>query len=646
MTLKSTLNLSAFACFSALFAACGLGEIGAPSGPAGVDSDGDGVADELDPNPDVASPEDARIARENAQNGGVSNSNGNNSGSAGSDGPAGTHQELSFSCNPDARATKTLQRLSRVELENTLRDILVASTSAATAGAALEAAKPHIDTYPVEVATKNTPFSVMDQSLSQAHVDALMRIGNALGQALTSSPARIGELVGSCASAKSATASTMASCVDGFIAKFGKRVLRHELNAAERTFFKEVYGAESAVVDAAALADVIAVMFNAGDFVYRVEYGKDQVAGNSALFALNDYEIATRLAYQFWRSTPDDALMAAADRGELSTEDGYSAAVERVLADPRAEQGLERFAREWLNLDSMRPLDSAVGTPIFDKFAGADKPTATLKEEMIQDVTDSLAYHAMKDEGTLAEWLESPYSFARSPELAAIYETPVWDGKGEPPRFPAGQRAGLITRAALLATGSANTRPIMKGILIRERLLCDHIPPPPPNAASALPDLSGDKTTRELVTAITEVPKSACAGCHTSQINPLGFATEGFDALGRVRTAQDLYDDNGNVIASKPVDSAVIPRVWSNDQTPAAGPQELTNQLIDSGKVEACFAREWLRYAEARNEDEKTDGCQLETLRSTLAEGESLKEALRRFALMPQFRQRYLPAGS
>lgn len=615
-----------------------MGEVSSPAGPDGVDSDGDGVIDSMDPNPFTASPDDVKKAAENA-------TKGSKTGTTNS-GPSATNQELSFSCNADARASRTLQRLSRREIENTLRDVLSASTPAATASAVMTAIAPQIATYPAELTNKGTPFSVMDQSVSQDHVDALMRISTALAKELTSTPARIGELVGSCATAKATNASVMATCVDGFIASFGKRVLRHELNADERAFYKDVYASQSTSVDAAALSDVIAVMFNAPDFLYRVEYGGAAVAGKTSQFKLNDYEIATRLAYQFWQSAPDAELLAAADRGELGTDAGFTAALDRVLKDPRASEGLERFAREWLGLDSLRPLDSLVGTPVFDKFAGADKPTATLKEEMIQDVTDSFAFHTFSEQGTFAEWLESPYSFAKSQQLANIYKTPVWDGKSEPPRFPAGERAGLITRAALLATGSASTRPIMKGVTIRERLLCDHIPPPPANAASQLPDLSGDKTTRELVQSITEVPKSNCAGCHTTQINPLGFATENFDALGRVRTKQDLYDATGNVVATKAIDTTSIPAVWASDKTPSSGAQDLTNILIDSGKVEACFAREWVRYAEARTENEDTDGCQLETVRSTLAEGQSIKEALRRFALLPQFRERYLPPGS
>ncbi|HEX5657903.1 MAG TPA: DUF1588 domain-containing protein, partial [Polyangiales bacterium] len=295
-------------------------------------------------------------------------------------------------------------------------------------------------------------------------------------------------------------------------------------------------------------------------------------------------------------------------------------------------------------LDALRPLDSLNGTPIFDTFAGKDKPSATLKEEMIQDLTDSLAYHAQQEQGTLQEWLESPYSFAKSAALAAIYETPVWDGKSAPPQLPK-VRTGLLTRAALLATGSANTRPIMKGVLIRERLLCDELGAPPPDSFGKLPDLSGEKTTRELVEAITQVPGSACASCHTTQINPLGFATENFDSLGRLRKTQDLYDTNGKVLTSKPIDTGSVPRVWMDDTATSTGATDLTSMLVDSGKVEACFAREYIRYASARAENVQTDGCELEAIRAKLDSGQSMLDALKALTLLPQFRQRFVPAS-
>ncbi|MDB4989530.1 MAG: hypothetical protein JWN04_4708, partial [Myxococcaceae bacterium] len=631
MPLKSSYRMSSVIALSSMFlVACGLGEIVSPAGPQALDANGNPIAS---PGANGGS----SAGEKSAQTLGMGNT-----------GPNATdaHAKLSFSCNPDARSGKSLQRLSRKEYENTLRDLLTESTSAATATAVMKSLQSALSSYPDDAVSKTTqPFSTMDQSVSQAHADSLMSIGAAVGAALTADAAHLNELVGSCSTNKSATAATMNSCVSDFIARMGKRVLRHDLNKDELGFYNEVYAASGSSVDAQGISDVVAVMLNAPDFVYRVEYGKGAVAGKDSLFQLNDYEIATRLAYQFWQTTPDAGLLAAADRGELSTDDGFSAALDRVLADARAGESLEQFTREWLNLDNLRPLDSLNGDPVFDAFTGADKPSATLKEEMIQDVTDSIAFHTLKQDGTLAEWVESPYSFAKSDALAAIYNTPKWDGQTEPPLFPAGERSGLVTRAALLSTGSAATNPIMKGVRIRESLLCDKLGAPPANAAGQLPNLSAQQSTRELVQAITEVPGSACAGCHTKQINPLGFATENFDALGRKRDHQDLYDAAGKVVTSKPVDTTSIPGVWLTDSTPSAGAPDLTSQLVESGKLEACFARQWVRFSEARLEAEDTDGCELETVRTTLEGGESLKTALKRFAMLPQFRQRFIPAS-
>ncbi len=597
-----------------------MGEILSPAGPSGLDSDGDGIPDSQDPNPLTADPNDK-------------NHIGNGAGGAG-----GSQQDLSFSCDSNARTAKALPRLTHPEYVNTLRDLLTSATNASIAGAVMGAVGSSLNTFPADAVSKGAPFATMDQSVSQAHVESLMNIGAAVGAQLTSSQDRINALLGSCASAGDAS-----TCVAQFIDSFGKKALRHELNDAEKQFYKDVYGATGAL-DKQALSDVITVMLNAPDFFYKVEYGGKVVAGQSTLFTLNDYEIATRLAYHFWQTTPDQELLDAADAGELSTDKGYTEQLDRVLKDPRAGAGLGQFVREWLDLDALRPLDSLNGTPIFDAFTGKDKPSATLKAEMINDVTDSIAYHAQVESGSLQEWLESQYSFAKSQALAAIYKVPVWNGSDVPPRMPTGERAGLITRAALLATGSPNTRPIMKGVMIRERLLCDKLGAAPANAASQLPDLSGEKTTRQLVEAVTQQPGSACSACHTTQINPLGFSTEDFDALGRKRTKQDLYSDQGQVIASKPIDTRSVPRVWATDTTPSTGASELIGMLIDSGKIEACFAREYVRYYEMRTEDEKTDGCELEAVRAKLADG-GILEGLRAFAQLPQFRQRVVPAS-
>jgi hypothetical protein len=176
-------------------------------------------------------------------------------------------------------------------------------------------------------------------------------------------------------------------------------------------------------------------------------------------------------------------------------------------------------------------------------------------------------------------------------------------------------------------------------VFIRKHVLCDTIPPPPPGANAKPPDLEPGMTTRETVAAITEEEGSVCAGCHAQLINPLGFATEGFDALGRFRTEQQLFDAAGNNTGSKPVDTAVVPNISLGDLTPAAGVAELMSLIRDSGKVEACLSRNYFRFTFARWEDPNVDGCALEPMRKAVESG-SLQDLLTAATLVPSFKQR------
>jgi hypothetical protein len=154
------------------------------------------------------------------------------------------------------------------------------------------------------------------------------------------------------------------------------------------------------------------------------------------------------------------------------------------------------------------------------------------------------------------------------------------------------------------------------------------------------PRLRSDMTTREVVEELTEQPGSQCAGCHAGSINPLGFATEGFDALGRARSEQRLFSAQGEPAGSRPIDTASVPRVMAGDERRSAGPGDLMALMLESGKLEACLARQYFRFTYGRFEDVRRDGCELERLRETLLAGGSVAQLLKQAALSPQFRWR------
>jgi hypothetical protein len=533
-----------------------------------------------------------------------------------------------FTCKDDAPPPSALHRLSHPQYENTVHDLIEAMLPghADDAKGVVEAA---LALLPADAVGKDAPFSTMDQSVSQEHVDGWLAVAQAVASALTAHT----DVLLACERGEADQA-----CVRRFLARFARLTFRHAPSEAELAFLSEVYDANG--IDADGLRDVITVALNTPQFLYQVEFGGDPVEGKRATYAVTGSELASRLAYRLWQTAPDDALLERAERGELESD--YEGAVDAMLDDPRSQRSTRAFVREWLDLDALRPLEALVGNPAFDAFVGKDTPSPALRQAMIDDVLDSFAYHLQQDDAW-EDWFQSPYSFAKGDELAALYGVPKWTDDGrEPPRFAQGERAGLLTRAALLATGTVKTRPIIKGVFVRQRILCDALPPPPANATSIPPELARTLSTREVVEELTEKRGSSCAACHSARINPLGFATENYDALGRLRTKETLYGEDGSILAEKPVDTASLPDVTEGDTEVSRGALDLSDRIVRSGKGEACFARQFVRFAQGRMEDERSDGCALESIRTALAEQRSLRQALRASLLAPTFRQRFL----
>jgi hypothetical protein len=261
----------------------------------------------------------------------------------------------------------------------------------------------------------------------------------------------------------------------------------------------------------------------------------------------------------------------------------------------------------------------------------------------LQAATDEIhaltRYYTFENDGTYADILLSDLSFTTSPHLAALYGVEAWDGNGEPPQFPPGQRAGLLTRMGFLLTGSHETHPVHRGAAVRRRILCEDLPAPdpaslPPGALDR-PPVTDDQTTRQRYEEKTA--DAACATCH-SLINPVGFVLENYDAVGRYRTEELVIDDGtGELLATLPIDATAAPALAGDDTVIGSG-VELSQQIVDSGRAEACFARQYFRATFGREESAE-DGCAVDDLEQQLREG-SMREALRTIALDPMFRSR------
>ena len=587
---------------------------------------------------------------------------GSDGAGAGDDGSGGTTDNAGttpakFTCDAAQKApVDSLRALSTAQYRNTLTDLLAwtlkdpaAATSLLTeANATMSSLPGNVPVIPDGTFSSIFPdggWLRADQTMQFIRVEAFYNIGIVLAEALTSS-SNLSTVVGSCAT--DGNAANDGTCLTTFIQSFGARALRRPITTDDLTMYSAVYGTPT-TASPAAYADVIAAMLSAPEMLYNVEHGDQPVAGLADVYTLSAYELASRLSYHVWDTMPDEELFAKAADGSLLTDATYQAEVDRLFADPRAKTSLDRFWADYMQTGdtggprgtgglNFHDLTANVTAPVYAAFAGSDAPTAATYGNFSQDAVSFADYYTWTNPGTVHDLLTSNLSFAQTADLAKIYGVAAWDGKSAPPQLPAGQRPGLFTRALFVASGPA-TSPILKGVYLRRYVLCDVLGPPPPQAANAMVVNTGAETTRQATTDLTA--GAPCNGCHTTVINPLGFVTESFDGLGRFRTAETLYNTDGSVKTSLPVNTAVAPQVNLGDTTTmVGGASDLMPLIEQSNKFGACMTRNYFRYVFARFEDLNLDGCTLETMRSKLDDNGKILDMLKAVVETPGFKQR------
>ncbi len=546
------------------------------------------------------------------------------SGDGGSDDAGGGDSGGIGGCASDGASISPLRRLSERQYRNTLRDVF------APAGI-------DVETEVADELTRIPPddgelsFRIVDARVSEMHARAWYRLASALSQTVTSDPAKLAAVAGDCATVAAPTA----ACIDAFLDDFGLRAFRRPLDATERAHYQDI--AAGAPDGVEAMRSIIFSLLLAPPFLYHVEVAGE---GDDANFELDGYALASRLSFHFWQSTPDAELLAAAADGSILTDEGYAAQLDRVFEDSRTQITVERFYDEWLQLGWMTQFPD---TPAFATFAEGTTigdPDADHIAAAQAEIHALVRHYTFANDGTLADVLLTDRVFTTSPHLAALYGSEVWDGTSDPPAMPAGQRAGIVTRVGFLLTGDQESHPMHRGASIRRRLMCEELPTPdpaqlPPGALDQ-PPVTEDQTTRQRYEAKTA--DAVCAGCH-STINPPGFVLEQYDAIGRFRTEELVIDSlSGEVLATLPIDSSATPRLDGSD-TVVSTATDLSQQIVDSGKLEGCFAKQYFRATFGRNEDE-SDACVIGQIETTLVDGGSVRDALREIAAAPLFRSR------
>jgi len=473
-------------------------------------------------------------------------------------------------------AAPALPRLTAAQYRNSLAELF---------GASMPQAPLEDDTKPFlfyNIGASSTTLSEFGVQQYEESADAITRYAFA-------DPARRAAFVG-CEPAAPGDA-----CVESFLRRFGRRVFRRPLTDEEATRW---IGIAQTLADPSAwegLRLAVSGLLQSPHFLYRAEVGVPDDAAPSRR-KLTGYEMATRLSFLLWNQGPDDALLDAAEKGDLDKREGVAAAAERLLDDPRARSAMQAFFRQYLDLGR---LDGVQRDPAAYPYF-----TPTLKEAMRREVEFLVEDIVFESRGDARSIFSTRKTFVNA-DLAALYgiEAPgATTDTFVKVELPAdGPRAGLLTLGAFLTMNAHETRtsPTARGKYVRERVLCLEVPAPPPGVDTTLDPPMGDpKTVREQMEAHRTNP--ACAACHNF-MDPPGFLFEHFDSSGYYRTV---------FAGDVPIDSS-----GDLDGKPLANARDLAAVLETEPRVGRCMVQQLYRHAQGRVET-KGERLALEDLAS------------------------------
>jgi Protein of unknown function (DUF1592)/Protein of unknown function (DUF1588)/Protein of unknown function (DUF1595)/Protein of unknown function (DUF1587) len=363
------------------------------------------------------------------------------------------------------------------------------------------------------------------------------------------------------------------ACYREFVADFGRQAFRRPLTDGEVDRFATfMTHAQDAGDFWLAIDSALRAFFEHPAFLYRVELGIP-VEDEDNVFRLTDFELATRLSYVLLGTTPPVWLLDEAEAGSLSGEAGVRAAAQQLLSDDRAQAQVERFHAMWMSYEKI-PLSA-------DLADAMQAETGALLERVI-----------FEQNSGWVDVLRSTETFVTT-ELATHYGLTAPSGPEGWVGYADSGRQGLLSQGSFLSAVAKfdDTSPVQRGLLIRARLFCQDISPPPPDLMVDVdmppegPDPNACKIEK-----YNMWQTDGCKLCH-ALLEPTGFGLENYDSAGRYREFEPDRPDC-------PIDGeGTLEGVGS-----FTGPAELANLMIQDGGVDECVATQFLRYTIGRYE--------------------------------------------
>jgi len=495
---------------------------------------------------------------------------GTSSGTGGATvGPGGTP---SSDCTPGIAPTSQVPRLTNAQYDRTVRDLLGVSGIAASG---------------------NVPPSTLlatdqDGSLTSLAWSAHQTVADQIATQVMADPTLKKNFI----SCTPSTSGAGATCFHDTIVAFGRKAFRRPLTDDEVTAFTKVVtnGAQiTATGSNDEISQALLYMFLISpSFIMRSE--TTGTADSSGHYALSSYEVASRLSYMLWGSTPDDTLSTAADKNQLGTPAQILTQAQRMLQDPKAHDMVASFHQYYLLMGTNTRWDQAnKDTTLFPAFSQAKVPDM---ENETLTFFDKVTFGG----GTFQDLLLSPKAYVNA-NLAPLYGLKASDYGTDLKEvmLDSNQRPGFLTRLAFLNAYSAynRTSPILRGAFITKQVLAVPIGSPPPGAdTTPLPSTADLDTNRKQVDQQTSA--SACATCHHTFINPPGFVMEAYNTAGAWQTTE--------ATTGAPIDT-VVDAAIDGQMVHINNPAELMAKIAASPGAQKQYANKWVSYAYSREGD-------------------------------------------
>lgn len=544
--------------------ACGGDVGGSPAADDGSSTSRDDGADDGASDDGSSSSDDSASGSSTDDGGndgspGSSGSNGSNDGSNGSNGAPGGNdgdpgnddpmqsqdvEPPELACAQPELGSPALRLLTRLEFENTVNDIFPGIAGQWTTSLPVTLSGYGFDNATGNIVGNQTAETLLETALSVG--DAVAGTLSGLLPCASDSPDR--------------------ACAESFVQQYGRRLFRRPVADGEASRYLALFDSANSTTDfPTAIKYVTAGLIQSPHAIYRSEIGTP----NGADRALDNFELATQLAYTFTGSTPSEELLSQAESGNL----GDPVTVARAMLDTeRGKQMLHRFFELYTG---------------YARTTAKTKPNATTGNISYEDVSAAMTEEtrAFIEQVVFTEgdnWSDLLTHPTTNPtqDLANFYGIDAPSGDFASVERPAGKGIGLLAQGSFLATHANpdGSSPTQRGLFVFERMLCQPEPPLPdivPNLSEPQP---GVRTTRQRYEEL-HAADPACAGCH-ALFDPMGFAFEHYDEAGRYRDKESGLD----------IDSTGSVRLPSGTSIDFANLEDLANGLAADATVQECFA--------------------------------------------------------